>query len=350
MLEKAREQPGMGSTQVEYARFADDLVILIGPALESGVSGCWRGGQAATGGVGQDPGRGERGEDEDGRPHEGRKLRFPGIQVETGTWQEWDMATAIHAALQEEEGGRRRSVWSSRGPLPTGSPDLVKEYQPQAPRLGGLLPSGERVPVLLVHPLVGRTEGPTAPCAELETYRLRRSRAFASPGTRCAPRVSRAKVPRRSSRSDGRAPPCRLTHRSPWTRSARGTRRSWGPWACAQREGAENQSPPAPAERVEGRLATLAEWLEVAGPRDLAPDQAAAVALARLVEILPFDDANGRVSRLAASHLMVRGGMRPPILVSGDAARLRASLESAFRVETEPLLVSPRGPPVALST
>jgi hypothetical protein len=96
--------------------------------------------------------------------------------------------------------------------------------------------------------------------------------------------------------------------------------------------------PPAPAELVESRLATLAEWLEVAGPRDLAPDQVAAVALARLVEILPFDDANGRVSRLAASHLMVRGGMRPPILVTGDAARLRAALEAAFRLETEPLV------------
>ena len=65
----------------------------------------------------------------------------------------------------------------------------------------------------------------------------------------------------------------------------------------------------------------------MAGPRDLTPDQAAAVALARLVEILPFDDANGRVSRLAASHLMVRGGMRPPILVAGDAPRLRAALD-----------------------
>ena len=96
--------------------------------------------------------------------------------------------------------------------------------------------------------------------------------------------------------------------------------------------------PPAPAGLIEGRLATLAEWLEVAGPRDLTPDQAAAVALARLVEILPFDDANGRVSRLAASHLMVRGGMRPPILVAGDAPRLRAALESAFRLETESLV------------
>jgi hypothetical protein len=102
-----------------------------------------------------------------------------------------------------------------------------------------------------------------------------------------------------------------------------------------QREGAA----PAPAGRIEERLATLVDWIEVAGTRDLKPDQAAAVALARLVEILPFDDANGRVSRLAASHVMVRRGMRPPVLVAGDAPRLRASLEAAFRLETEPLVV-----------
>jgi hypothetical protein len=96
--------------------------------------------------------------------------------------------------------------------------------------------------------------------------------------------------------------------------------------------------PPAPAEFIESRLATLEEWLEMAGSRDLRPEQAAAVALARVVEILPWDDANGRVSRLAASHLMERGGMRPPILVAGDAPRLRAALESAFQLETRPLV------------
>jgi hypothetical protein len=101
----------------------------------------------------------------------------------------------------------------------------------------------------------------------------------------------------------------------------------------ARREGA----PPAPAEFVLSRLATLEEWLDVAGGRELRPEQAAAVALARIVEILPFDCANGRISRLAASHLMLRGGMRPPILVGGDGPRLRAALEAAFRLETEPL-------------
>ncbi len=96
--------------------------------------------------------------------------------------------------------------------------------------------------------------------------------------------------------------------------------------------------PSAPAAFIASRLEDLAEWLATAGSRDLSPEQAAAVALARIVEIRAFDDANGRVSRLAASHLMRRGGMRPPILVKGDGPRLRASLEAAFRLETEPLV------------
>jgi Fic family protein len=111
-----------------------------------------------------------------------------------------------------------------------------------------------------------------------------------------------------------------------------------GPAGFRRGERRRDGAPTAPAALVESRLATLGEWLETAGTRDLQPDQAASLALARILEILPFDDANGRVSRLAASHVMVRGGMRPPILVAGDAARLRAALESAFRLETEPLV------------
>ena len=121
------------------------------------------------------------------------------------------------------------------------------------------------------------------------------------------------------------------------------TVRAWhetlaGPAGFRRGERQRDGTPTAPFGLVESRLAALGEWLEGAGRRDLQPDQAAAVALARIVEILPFDDANGRVSRLAASHVMVRGGMRPPILVAGDAPRLRAALEAAFRLETGPLV------------
>ncbi len=99
-----------------------------------------------------------------------------------------------------------------------------------------------------------------------------------------------------------------------------------------------DDAPTAPPELIEGRLATLEEWLDSAGIRDLKPEQTAGLAYARIVEIMPFDDANGRVARLAASHVMVAGGRHPPILVGADGPYLLAVLRAAFRLDTEPLV------------
>ena len=99
----------------------------------------------------------------------------------------------------------------------------------------------------------------------------------------------------------------------------------------------EDVPPPAPAAFIEGRLGILQEWMTGESARELKPAQAGALVLARLVEIRPFADGNGRVSRLAASHVMVGGGLRPPILVGGDRPRLEACLRAAFRLDTEPL-------------
>lgn len=95
--------------------------------------------------------------------------------------------------------------------------------------------------------------------------------------------------------------------------------------------------PPAPPEFVAERVDALADWLGGPSAEQLGPAQQGALALARLVEIAPFDEGNARVSRLAAAHLMVRAGARPPLLDASDAERLRACLEAAFRLETEPL-------------
>jgi len=100
-----------------------------------------------------------------------------------------------------------------------------------------------------------------------------------------------------------------------------------------EREGA----PTAPPELIPSRLALLEEWLQTPSAGDLAPPAMAALVLARIVEVLPFDDGNGRVSRLAATHVMVSGGGRPPILVAGDRPRLEAALSAAFRFDTAPL-------------
>ena len=103
-------------------------------------------------------------------------------------------------------------------------------------------------------------------------------------------------------------------------------------------ERARDGGPPtAPPAFVEGRLRLLEDWLAMDSGRELRAAQAGALAFARILEVLPFDDANGRVSRLAVSHVMVRAGERPPILVKGDLPRLVAALQAAFRLDTEPL-------------
>jgi len=100
----------------------------------------------------------------------------------------------------------------------------------------------------------------------------------------------------------------------------------------------EDGPPPAPPAFVESRLRTLEHWLSVESARELTPAQAGALALARIVEVLPWDDGNGRVARLAASHVMVGAGARPPILIGVDAERLENALRAAFALQTEPLV------------
>jgi hypothetical protein len=118
-----------------------------------------------------------------------------------------------------------------------------------------------------------------------------------------------------------------------WHAAAMGTT---GAWRAAERA-REGGPPPAPARFIDLRLRTLEQWLGVESGRELAPFQQGALAMARIVEILPWDDGNGRVARLAAAHLMVRAGSRPPVLAGADAPRLRETLQAAFQLHTEPL-------------
>ena len=95
--------------------------------------------------------------------------------------------------------------------------------------------------------------------------------------------------------------------------------------------------PPAPPQFIAGRLAILEQWMGAPSAAELTASQQGALALARVVEVRPFDDGNGRVSRLAAAHLMVRAGARPPILIPADAPRLEQALQAAFQLHTAPL-------------
>ena len=99
----------------------------------------------------------------------------------------------------------------------------------------------------------------------------------------------------------------------------------------------EGGPPPAPARFVEARLQLLEQWIDQDTGRELKPAQVGALVLARVIEVLPFAAANGRVARLATAHVMQRAGARPPVLVGADEPRLRSALQAAFQLHTEPL-------------
>jgi hypothetical protein len=107
-------------------------------------------------------------------------------------------------------------------------------------------------------------------------------------------------------------------------------------WRSSERV-REGGPEPAPVAFIESRVRVLEQWLVEPSGRELAPAQLAALALVRVHEILPFEEGNGLVARLAASHLMVRGGARAPVLAGEDRARLDAALAAAYRLDTEPL-------------
>lgn len=118
-----------------------------------------------------------------------------------------------------------------------------------------------------------------------------------------------------------------------WHAAAAGTPSAWRRAIRPRDPG----PPPAPPAFIASRLELLASWLKADSSRELGAAQAGALVMARLIEIAPFDDANGRVARLAASHMMVRAGARPPVLVGADRPRLEAALQAAFQLHTEPL-------------
>jgi fido (protein-threonine AMPylation protein) len=109
-----------------------------------------------------------------------------------------------------------------------------------------------------------------------------------------------------------------------------------GGYRSAERSRPEGPAP-APAALVAGRVAILEQWMNADSARQLKPSEQGALVMARVMEILPFAEGNGLIARLAASHVIIGAGARPPVLVGTDRGRLDEALRAAFRLETQPL-------------
>ena len=167
MLERAKEVTRYGRwTAIEYARFADDLVVLVDCASASSVAS-GGGGEATAGGVGQAPGGGERGEEPDGGPEREERasdswgLSFVECAVVRGKWMPLADAAAeeAHGAAAEAQGRASDAIDPSR------SDGLIAEDQSDPAGLGELLRGRALESVLLVHPKLGGEEDSATPGA-----------------------------------------------------------------------------------------------------------------------------------------------------------------------------------------
>ena len=159
MLERAKAVTHNGpSTYVEYARYADDLVILVNGQWRDGVA-AEGGGPATAGGARETRSARERGEESDRGPDAGGGVRILGLYLSPAPLAAGSVVGAEDAGHQaadgvaaEAQGGVPALALSACGAGDRGD-------QPDPAGLGELLPDRERGAMLRVREGVGREEG-----------------------------------------------------------------------------------------------------------------------------------------------------------------------------------------------
>ena len=173
MLERAKRVTRDGSTSaVEYARYADDLVVLV----HEGRRWDWvlRAGAPATpGGVWQTQGGGERGEEPGGGPAQRGVVRVSRVRLPTGAEPMGPVAAAVYAAAHEAHGVAANAPGHFLAAPVSAGQWGGAAHQPHPARLGHLLCGGPIQSVFLVYLLLGRSRAAAALAAEPEASGLR---------------------------------------------------------------------------------------------------------------------------------------------------------------------------------
>jgi RNA-directed DNA polymerase len=174
MLEKAIETTCYQQyTAVQYARFADDLVVLVDsharhswivPALKKTTAGGIREAQSGD----------KRGEKPNGGPQEEGKFRIPGVRLSPHPKSQRGVAAAVYAKAEEANGGAGEAQGHFLATCePTGG-EGDRDDQPNSSRVGELLCGRACGKMLHVYQRLGGKEDSATSdaCAEVQGVRL----------------------------------------------------------------------------------------------------------------------------------------------------------------------------------
>jgi len=118
--------------------------------------------------------------------------------------------------------------------------------------------------------------------------------------------------------------------------SAGGFRKSSGGAGRAHEQALAHE--PTPAEHLDRAIESACLWFTAESFDELNPVEQASIVYFRLIEIQPFEQANGRGSLVAASLFTLRAGLPPIIIRPEHSNAFRAALEEGVRMNTRPMV------------
>lgn len=95
--------------------------------------------------------------------------------------------------------------------------------------------------------------------------------------------------------------------------------------------------PPAP-EHLIALLESACRWYTAESFAELNPVEQASIVLLRLIDLQPFEQANGRTSLVAASLFTLRSELPPIIIKPERASAYRNALDEGARMNTKPMV------------
>ncbi len=95
---------------------------------------------------------------------------------------------------------------------------------------------------------------------------------------------------------------------------------------------------PAEAEMIRFVLENALEWFNSESFHEMHEVEKTALVLIKLIDIQPFEAANGRTLRLASNFFLLRAGYPPALIKAAKASQYAIAIEQALRFHTQPLI------------
>jgi Fic family protein len=95
---------------------------------------------------------------------------------------------------------------------------------------------------------------------------------------------------------------------------------------------------PTEAELVAPVINNALGWFQSESFAEMHEVEKSALMLIKLMDVQPFDEANGRVLRLFSNFFLLKAGYPPAVIPASQASQYALAIESSLRFDTQPII------------